>query len=1159
MSKPADHTARTEAQDIQRSFIVQAPAGSGKTELLTMRILRLLAVVEQPEEILCITFTNKAAAEMKERILSSIEPAFTEQTHDQDHKNEKARLGKQVYQRSTEKSWNLLLNPGRLAVRTIDSFNHFLIRQMPASSGMGSSVEITEEPIELYQLAVRNLLELADNDTQLALKHLLQHLDNRYDRVEQRLIEMLAIRDQWLPMVLHEEPEQMLEHIEQNLQDLIESELKTVRKKLFSTVPNEFFKHAALAGKNLLEAGTESPIALLADLDSIPDHSINSLKIWKAISELVLTKQNGIRLKPNKNQGFPAGKANAAHKAGFIDCLQVIGSEEELVERLALLKTLPYPNYPESQKKLLSQLFVLLKTLYASLKIVFDEQQACDHGEISLAALQALGTDQQPTDLALSLDYRFQHILIDEFQDTSNLQIQLLEKLTQGWQVGDGRSLFLVGDPMQSIYKFRQADVGIYLSTQQNGIGNIQLKPLRLTANFRSQATLINWINSQFNLVFGNSNSWLHGEIAYSASTAARAALPASVAVESFLFVDPPDQTAQAQKIIELIDQSRQLEPDGEIAILVRARGHLLAIVEQLKQADIPFRAVEIDPLQYLPYIRDLQTLTRVLCHPADRIAWLALIRSPLCGLTLDSLLLIANSGSDQSQSQTTIWQQLQNPELIQRLPSDDQLRIEKLKIPLTRCFDQTGRKAFRILLEGCWLELGGMLLAEDPADRDNVDRFFVLIEKLTDSGQLPDIKKLESRVEKLYAQPQASDPNAIQIMTIHKAKGLEFSTVILPSLERKPANNESKLLNWHLYKNDQNHNELLLAPVQSATEDSEDSIQAYLKYIDQKRASNELKRVLYVATTRAKNRLFLLGTIKEKPVTKQADKHNEDEISLLDNYSAPVKNSLLAFLWPTILEQAQLIEPNESAEGSVDLPSNADINEEANTLLRLPLDWQSDVSFPASHSLQTDLNTLPEGSSNKLPSTEANSNSSAPNNIATAIGTLVHRALAQITQDGIKNWNQERFKKQLPVWRSQLRQLGVYDGLDKAATIIEKQVSHCCTGQHGVWLLDNGHIDSQTEYPITVQTSTGYKQYRVDRTFIDEQGTRWIIDYKSSQPSSDTDNNLESESLEQFLRRQANHYQKQMQAYYEGFQKLEDRAIKLALYYPAIDYLQVL
>ena len=1155
MSKPADHTARTEAQNIQRSFIVQAPAGSGKTELLTMRILRLLAVVEQPEEILCITFTNKAAAEMKERILSSIAPAFTEQTHDQDHKNEKAQLGKQVYQRSAEKGWNLLLNPGRLAVRTIDSFNHFLIRQMPISSGMGGSVEITEEPMEIYQLAVRNLLELADGDSQLALKHLLQHLDNRYDRVEQRLIEMLAIRDQWLPMVLHEDPEQMLEHIEHNLQDLIESELKTVRKKLLSVVPIEFVEHATLAGKNLLEAGIESPIALLADLESIPDHSINNLKTWKSISELVLTKQNGIRLKPNKNQGFPAGKANAAHKAGFIDCLQVIGSEEELVERLALLKTLPYPNYSEPQKQLLSHLFVLLKTLYASLKMVFDEQQACDHGEISLAALQSLGTEQQPTDLALSLDYRFQHILIDEFQDTSNLQIQLLEKLTQGWQPDDGRSLFLVGDPMQSIYKFRQADVGIYLSTQQNGIGNIQLEPLRLTANFRSQATLINWINNQFNVVFGNSNNWLHGEIAYSASSAARAALP-SVAVESFLFVDPPDQTAQAQKIIELIHQSRELEPDGEIAILVRARSHLLAIVEQLKQANIPFRAVEIDPLQYLPYIRDLKTLTRVLCHPADRIAWLALLRSPACGLTLDSLLLIADSGSDQSK--TTIWQQLQNPELIQRLPNDDQLRIEKLKIPLARCFDQLGRKAFRILLEGCWLELGGMLLAEGPTDLDNIDRFFALIEKLTNEGQLPDINRVESRVEKLYAQPQASDPNAIQIMTIHKAKGLEFSTVILPSLERKPANNESKLLNWHLYRNDQNVNELLLAPIQSSSEDSSDSIQAYLKYIDQKRAKNELKRVLYVAATRAKNRLFLLGNIKEKPASKQDD--SDEEISFVDSYSTPVKNSLLSFLWPTILEQAEVVEPAQARSDLDDQHSDG----LDSPLLQLPAGWQSEIAFLNVHAKKTDLENETIIPRNDLPPAgiaEAEIGDTEINITASAIGTLVHRTLAQITHDGIETWNRQRIDKQLPAWRSQLQQLGVYDELEKAAAIIQKQISRCCAGQHGAWLLDNNHSSSQTEWPITVQTNSGYKQYRVDRTFVDDKGTRWIIDYKSSQPSSSPGPNgdVENQPLEQFLQQQANQYKNQMLAYYEGFQKLEDRAIQLALYYPAIDHLQVL
>ncbi|MBV1914893.1 MAG: UvrD-helicase domain-containing protein [Pseudomonadales bacterium] len=1152
MITPADQQARNQAQDIQRSFIVQAPAGSGKTELLTMRMLRLLAAVEQPEEILCITFTNKAAAEMKERILSSISPAFTDQVHPEAHKNEKAQLGKQVYQRSQEKGWNLLLNPGRLAVRTIDSFNHFLIRQMPVLSGMGSTVSISEEPQELYQQAVRNLLELADSDTQQSLKHLLQHLDNRYQRVEQRLIEMLAIRDQWLPMVLHDAPDEMLIHIENNLQDLIEAELKSVRRSLTASVSAEFTESAAQAAQHLLEADSNSIITQLEGLGSIPDASINSLNQWKAIAELVLTKTDTVRKSITKNQGFPAGKKHAEHKQQFLACLSDIANNETLIEQLSVIKKLPVPNYSEEQAALLNSLFILLKTLYASLKIVFDEQQNCDHSEISLAALRSLGTEQQPTDLALSLDYRFQHILIDEFQDTSNLQIQLLEKLTLGWQPDDGRSLFLVGDPMQSIYKFRQADVGIYLSTQQNGVGNIALESLRLTANFRSQAGIINWINTQFSQIFGDTNSWLHGEIAYSASTASRPALPAPcVAVESFLFVDAPDHTAQADKTVELIHQSQQQEPEGKIAILVRARTHLLTIVEQLKRANIPFQAVDIDPLAGLPYIGDLQTLTRALCHPADRIAWLALLRSPACGLTLKSLLTISDSGS--ADKNTTIWQQLHAAELIQQLNADDQLRIERLIHPLKRCLDQIGRKPFRVLLEGCWIELGGMLFTESSTALDNTRGYFSLIENLCSDGQLPDIPILEKRLQRLYAQPQTSSANAVQIMTIHKAKGLEFETVILPSLERPPRGNEDKLLNWHIYRNDQNNNELLLAPIQSSFENSQDSIQEYLKYIDQKRSTNELKRLLYVAITRAKNRLFLLGNIKSDADSDTDDtaKEEQPEIDkpLNECYKSPIKNSLLKFLWPDILEQAE-IDETDITESDFDAAQPTALDQ---PLLQLPAGWQSDFEFIDQHSFTKEQNTASQAS-NELPADEGEINSTAA-----AIGTLVHRTLAQITEDGIESWNPQRIEKQRQVWQNQLQQQGVYLGLEQAVATIAKQISRCCTGEHGAWLLDNRHTDSQVEWPFSIKTATGYKQYRVDRTFIDQQGIRWIIDYKSSQPAIDPQNPANTESLDHFLQQQAVQYQQQMQTYSDGFLQLEDRPIKLALYYPAIDYFQVL
>jgi ATP-dependent helicase/nuclease subunit A len=115
-----------------------------------------------------------------------------------------------------------------------------------------------------------------------------------------------------------------------------------------------------------------------------------------------------------------------------------------------------------------------------------------------MAAQRALGEPEEPTDLALSLDYQIRHLLVDEFQDTSVSQFSLLEKLTAGWQRGDGRTIFVVGDPMQSIYRFREAEVGLFLKACGDGIGAIPLELVRLSANFRSDKGIVDWVNATF-------------------------------------------------------------------------------------------------------------------------------------------------------------------------------------------------------------------------------------------------------------------------------------------------------------------------------------------------------------------------------------------------------------------------------------------------------------------------------------------------------------------------------------------------------------------------------------------------------------------------------------------------------------------------------------
>jgi ATP-dependent exoDNAse (exonuclease V) beta subunit len=158
----SDRKQREAALDVTRSFIVQAPAGSGKTDLLVKRFAKLLGVVQKPEEIVAITFTIKAAAEMRQRVLKQIE-----NSGDIAH---------------------------RLRIQTIDAFCASLTRQMPVVSGFGAQPGIVEDARAHYDEAARRVLaELTP-----AAARVLLHLDNNLDTAAGMLASMLARRDQWL-------------------------------------------------------------------------------------------------------------------------------------------------------------------------------------------------------------------------------------------------------------------------------------------------------------------------------------------------------------------------------------------------------------------------------------------------------------------------------------------------------------------------------------------------------------------------------------------------------------------------------------------------------------------------------------------------------------------------------------------------------------------------------------------------------------------------------------------------------------------------------------------------------------------------------------------------------------------------------------------------
>ncbi|HWR53261.1 MAG TPA: UvrD-helicase domain-containing protein, partial [Bryobacteraceae bacterium] len=622
-----DSAQRERALSPAGSFIVQAPAGSGKTELLIQRCLVLLARVERPESVVAITFTIKAAAEMRRRLLAALETADLPEP-EAEHKRRTWQLARAVRVRDAALQWDLIGNPHRLEIRTIDSLCAAIVRRMPWVSRLGAPPAILEDARELYAEAARQTVALVEEDACTStLGCLLLHLDNNVSVLQDLIAGMLARRDQWLRHigagVDRDEARAALERaIENAVLEALEAAFDLAPACVVDSVPSL----AAFAASNL-DSSCGSAILACENMDEFPPPTLDALPQWLGIAELLLTKSSDAkpRKKVDKRTGFPPG--SNPRKGDIEAVLEALQYESEFCEALHALRSLPRVTYTDDQWAVMDALLTVLPMAVAQLGLVFQLRGQIDFSQVMLSALDALGPEDQPTDLALAFDYRIEHLLVDEFQDTSVTQWQLLERLTAGWTRGDGRTLFLVGDPMQSIYRFREAEVGLFIRAGLEGIGGVRLEPLQLSVNFRSESGIVDWINDAFPGIFPRTSDAPSGAVSFSRSDPHR---PAGLApaVRMHPFIGKTDDE-EAARVVEIVRACT-----GKTAILVRARTHLPSILWALREARIPYRAVEIDCLRDLPVIQDLLALTCALLHPADRIAWLSVLRAPWCGLT---------------------------------------------------------------------------------------------------------------------------------------------------------------------------------------------------------------------------------------------------------------------------------------------------------------------------------------------------------------------------------------------------------------------------------------------------------------------------------------------------------------------------------------------
>ncbi|RPJ46430.1 MAG: DNA helicase UvrD, partial [Betaproteobacteria bacterium] len=696
-----DFAQRRVALDPRRSFIVQAPAGSGKTELLIQRYLKLLSAVDHAEEIVAVTFTRKAASEMRERVLQALQDAQSGKVAESPHEALTLELAAAALARDSEAGWLLADNPARLRIQTIDALCAGLTRQMPVLSRFGAQPESVEDALPLYREAAQATLALIDDDADVAgdVGRLLEHLDNNVSRIEGLIAGMLAQRDQWLRLI----------HLSGHKREIFEAALQHARRTALQRL------HDAL------------PAGIEAELPAVANYMFGNLgqspfvddeNGWEFLAGAFLLKDEiAWREKLKKKEGFPAGKPGQSWKERALALFGQLDASTDFCEALAAMRALPPERYSDSQWQALGAILHLLPYAVAQLKLVFQSRRQVDFTEVAQSALQALGTEDEPTDLTLALDYRIRHLLIDEFQDTSISQYELAARLTAGWTADDGRTVFAVGDPMQSIYRFREAEVGLFLRARAEGIGDLSLHPVALMSNFRSQAGIVEWVNRAFAQIMPAKENMVSGAVPYTPSVATRDALPGNAVAVHPLFGD--DGGEEARQVAELVAAVHRDDAAARVAILVRTRGQLQHIVPQLRVAGLRFRAIDIEPLGQRPVVLDLLALTRALAHPGDRTAWLAVLRAPWCGLTLTDLHVLAADGD------ITLWDALHDEARLAQLSDDGQRRVLRVRAVLAPGLAQRARKPLREQVAGAWYALGGPACVQQETDLEDAEAFF--------------------------------------------------------------------------------------------------------------------------------------------------------------------------------------------------------------------------------------------------------------------------------------------------------------------------------------------------------------------------------------------------------------------------------------------------
>ncbi|MEE9421992.1 MAG: UvrD-helicase domain-containing protein [Gammaproteobacteria bacterium] len=875
------------------SASVLASAGTGKTWMLVARLTRLLLAGADPRRILALTFTRKAAGEMQQRLLKQLKTLL--QADDTELDKQLIALGEQPDNDMRDRARNLyeslLLSEQPLRTSTFHGFCQDLLQRFPLEAGLPPGFELADTTGLLYEQAWDALFARASEqpDGQLAGDlDLLFDLCGGLSNVHKALYNFLSHRSDWWAFTQHQSTP--VTFAEEKLKTWLDIEPGLLPADSFWTTENRLALEEFVS---LLEQHATKTNSMHSQLiRQALESTASSTQCLQTITPVFLTQTGGRRARsPSKTLQKKMGEP------GEIRFLEL---HTQLCEQLE--------NCRELQARLDSWLtstawYRCGTQLLDHYQRIKRERRLVDFTDLEWKAYTLLSHPEQAHWIQYKIDQRIDHLLIDEFQDTNPTQWRLLKPLLDEMSSSDerNRSLFLVGDAKQSIYRFRRGDPALLKTAIQTMQLQLDAQQFQLDSSWRSAPAIIDCINKVFaGTEFGEllpdysqhethlTSLWGHVEL-WPLFEDLESLLETTTEIElaTKLTLRNPLQTprlviqkrphylegqAIAQKIQSLLAKPVVLEAGdqaraanyNDIIILLRSRTHLDDYETALREQKIPYLSMNRGTLLDSLEIRDMEALLNLLMTPQDNLALAQVLRSPIFSATDVDLLEIAKGPRG-------AW-------------------IDKLSLLAASLPEQhTLSYAFRMLTQ--WQELAGRIPIHDLLDqiyhqadilnryqaafpatltprlRANLVRFIELALEV-DAGRYPSLPHFLSRLRQLrslddeapdQAQPDSASGQRVRIMTIHAAKGLEAPIVFLADTGRQQLskNSYNALVRWPAEAAQPDH--MLL---RSKNMDSKTRALAELEKQEEMRESANL---LYVALTRARQMLFISGCKVDK------------------------------------------------------------------------------------------------------------------------------------------------------------------------------------------------------------------------------------------------------------------------------------------------------